>query len=64
MDEPRYELSVRVSSLRSYPKELIYIGNAGIAEISGAAHQIEWKDFEYVFFMMYTAWKDIDAENL
>lgn len=64
LDEPRYELSVRVSSLRSYPKELIHIGHSSIKEISGAAHQIEWKDFEYVFFMMYTAWKDIDAENL
>jgi hypothetical protein len=65
-----YNLAVVTSSSRSYPKNIFYIGNSNVIKLDYKEafydeHQILnfKKDFEYVFFLMYEIWKDVDIKK-
>ena len=65
LDDVLYGVAVRVTSKRSYPKDLMYIGHSfpakkGFLEREDDSHHTEWSRFESFFWDMYNLWKDID----
>ena len=70
LDDVLYQAAIPVKSLKSYPKNTVFLGNhlpiaEEYLERKEDSHELfGWKSFEESFFTMFDIWRDIDITTL
>lgn len=69
LKDVNYDKIMDASSIRSYPKNIVFIGNSlpireEYKEHSQSFQTGLWKDFEKFFYFPYDSWKDADIRRI